>query len=95
MLGAILFGGTFAGVVSLMLVFIGHKFPHNPAKAMAKLTISYSVAQITVPAISGFIATVSGSYSGSLWLASLAMAIGIVFLCVVKRLEKQDSGYKA
>ena len=51
LLGALLFGATFAGVVSLMLVFIGHKFPANPAKAMAKLTISYGIAQIAAPAI--------------------------------------------
>jgi len=44
LLGAFLFGGTFAGVVSLMLVYVGHKYQANPAKAMAKLTISYGVA---------------------------------------------------
>jgi MFS family permease len=80
MLGAILFGGTFAGVVSLMLVFIGHKFPHNPAKAMAKLTISYGVAQITAPAIAGYISTHTGSYSGALWLAAVCMLVGIFCL---------------
>ncbi len=83
--GAILFGGTFAGVVSLMLVFIGHKFPHNPAKAMAKLTISYSVAQITAPAIAGYIASLTGSYSGALWLAASSMAVGIVCLWQIHR----------
>lgn len=87
-LGAILFGGTFAGVVSLMLVFIGHKFPHNPAKAMAKLTISYGIAQITAPAIAGYIATLTGSYSGALWLAAACMAVGIACLWQIHRISR-------
>lgn len=79
-IGAILFGGTFAGVVSMMLVFIGHQFPLNPAKAMAKLTISYGIAQITAPAITGYIASHNGSYAAALWLAAVCMFIGILCL---------------
>lgn len=79
-LGAVLFGATFAGVVSMMLVFIGHQFPVNPAKAMAKLTISYGIAQITAPAITGYIASHSGSYAAALWLAAGCMFIGILCL---------------
>jgi len=79
-IGAVLFGATFAGVVSMMLVFIGHQFPVNPAKAMAKLTISYGIAQITAPAITGYIASHSGSYAAALWLAAVCMFIGILCL---------------
>ncbi len=87
-LGATLFGGTFAGVVSLMLVYIGHKFPHNPAKAMAKLTISYGIAQITAPAVAGYIAALTGSYGGALWLAAACMAIGIACLWQIHRANR-------
>lgn len=86
-IGAILFGGTFAGVVSMMLVFIGHQFPLNPAKAMAKLTISYGIAQITAPAIAGYIASHTGSYAGALWLAAGSMFIGILCLWRIHRLN--------
>lgn len=79
-IGAVLFGATFAGVVSMMLVFIGHQFPVNPAKAMAKLTISYGIAQITAPAIAGYIASLSGSYAAALWLAAGCMFVGILCL---------------
>lgn len=85
-LGAVLFGGTFAGVVSMMLVFIGHQFPVNPAKAMAKLTISYGIAQIAAPAIAGYIATHGGSYAEALWLAAGCMFIGIACLWRIHQL---------
>lgn len=86
--GAVLFGATFAGVVSLMLMFIGHQFPSNPAKAMAKLTISYGIAQITAPAIAGYIASQSGTYMGALWLAAGCMVIGIACLYQIHRLMR-------
>ena len=66
-----------------MLVFIGHKFSSNPAKAMAKLTISYGVAQIAAPAIAAYISTVTQTYTAALWLAAGAVFVGIVFLLLI------------
>lgn len=77
---AVLFGLTFAGIVSLTLTVVGRHYPHNPAKAMATLTLSYGVAQIIAPAIAGTLARESGSYQGALVLAAIMMAIGIVLL---------------
>lgn len=87
LLGAALYGATFAGVVSQMLVYIGHQFPLNPAKAMAKLTIGYGVAQIVAPLIAGYISTHTGSYIASLWFAGGAMVLGIVCLWKIHRLS--------
>ncbi|MFN4329419.1 MAG: YbfB/YjiJ family MFS transporter [Limnobacter sp.] len=75
-LSAVLFGGTFVGIVSLTLTQVGRFFPANPAKAMAKLTLSYGVAQIAAPAMAGYIAAASGSYSGSLEVATVVMLLG-------------------
>jgi hypothetical protein len=72
----VLFGGTFVGIVSLTLTQVGRFFPANPAKAMAKLTLSYGVAQIAAPAMAGYIAAASGSYSGSLEVATVVMTLG-------------------
>lgn len=80
---AVLFGLTFAGIVSLTLTMVGRHYPHNPAKAMATLTLSYGVAQIIAPAIAGTLARESGSYQGALVLAAIMMAIGIVLLWCV------------
>lgn len=77
---ALLFGLTFAGIVSLTLTVVGRHYPHNPAKAMATLTLSYGVAQIVAPALAGTLARDSGSYQASLLLAAIVMAIGIVLL---------------
>ena len=87
LLGAALYGATFAGVVSQMLVYIGHQFPLNPAKAMAKLTIGYGVAQIVAPLMAGYISTHTGSYIGALWFAGGAMVLGIACLWKIHRLS--------
>jgi len=91
LLAAVLFGSTFVGIVSLMLTLIGRHFPANPAKAMARLTLSYGVAQILAPAIAGAIAVHSGSYRGALFIAAGAMAIGIALLGAVKKTDANAS----
>lgn len=90
-LSAILYGATFVGVVSLTLSIIGRHFPENPAKAMARLTLSYSAAQIVAPAIAGYIATSTGSFQGAMILAALVMAIGVVLLFALQREETRKA----
>lgn len=85
LLSAVLYGGTFAGIVSLTLTLIGRRFPRNPAKAMARLTLSYGVAQVVAPAMAGSIAAATGSYRGALSVAAVVMVGGIVLLAVLKR----------
>ncbi len=77
---ALLFGATFGGIVSLTLALIGRRFPQNPAKAMARMTLSYGVAQIAAPAVTGYLATVTGSYRDALLLSAVVMAAGLVLL---------------
>lgn len=77
---AFLYGGTFVGIVSLTLSITGRRFPANPAKAMARMTLSYGIAQIIAPAIAGLIAQTSGSYRGALIMAGLCVATGMVLL---------------
>lgn len=82
---AILYGGTFVGIVSLTLSLIGRCFPENPAKAMARLTLSYGVAQIAAPAMAGYIAAATGSYRGALIVAAGVMGVGMVLLQMLRR----------
>jgi MFS family permease len=88
-IGALLFGATFAGIVSLMLVYVGHKFPHNPAKAMAKQTISYGIAQLIAPALAGYLSTLTGNYLSALWMAAAVMVTGIFFVWRIQRFEEK------
>lgn len=84
-LGAALFGGTFIGIVSLVLTMAGRYYPTRPAKMMGKMTISYGVAQILAPAITGMLAARSGSYADGLYLAAAVMLVGtllILALCI-------------
>ncbi|MDQ3058955.1 MAG: YbfB/YjiJ family MFS transporter [Pseudomonadota bacterium] len=90
-IGAILFGATFVGIVSLTLTLIGRHFPANPAKAMARMTLSYGVAQIFAPAMAGYIATATGSYHGALIVTAVVMGCGMVLLKALMIEEKRNA----
>ncbi|MCL2344660.1 MAG: YbfB/YjiJ family MFS transporter [Desulfobulbus sp.] len=93
LISAVLFGGTFVGIVSLTLTLIGRCFPANPAKAMARMTLSYGVAQIGAPAMAGYIAAASGSYHGALWVTAAVMAVGMLLLRALQREELRRVGH--
>ena len=89
LLSALLYGGTCIGLVSLTLTLIGRRFPGNSSKAMAKLTISYGIAQIVAPAIAGGIAAATGSYRGALVIAVLVMGVGMLLVMALHALERR------
>jgi MFS family permease len=88
--GAALFGGTFIGIVSLVLTMAGRFYPTRPAKMMGKMTISYGVAQIVAPAITGVLAEGDGSYASGLYLAAVMMTIGTLLMLVLKARHKTE-----
>ncbi len=90
-IGAILYGVTFVGIVSLTLTLTGRHFPANPAKAMARMTVSYGVAQIFAPAMAGTIANATGSYHGALIVTALVMVLGMGLLLAVLQEEKRHA----
>lgn len=90
--GALLFGSTFVGMVSLVLTMAGRYYPTKPAKMMGKMTLSYGAAQVLAPAITGWLATQSGHYAGGLWLAAGVMLVGTLLLLVLKQIERRDAG---
>jgi predicted MFS family arabinose efflux permease len=89
--GAILFGGTVMGIVSLVLTMAGHYYPTRPAKMMGKMTLSYGAAQIIGPAITGWLATRLGSYAAGLYLAGGVMFAGTLLLLMLKAVEKRET----
>ncbi|NNJ90380.1 MAG: YbfB/YjiJ family MFS transporter [Gammaproteobacteria bacterium] len=90
MISAALFGATFLGIVSLVLSMAGRYYPTKPAKMMGKMTISYGIAQIAAPAITGMIAEYSdGSYSNGLYLATGMLIIGSILMFRLKALEQK------
>jgi len=91
LLGALLFGGTFIGMVSLVLSMAGRYYPTKPAKMMGKMTLSYGVAQIIGPAITGQLAARLGSYNVGLYFAAGVMALGTVLLLALKGVARRDT----
>ena len=83
--GALLYGATFIGIVSLTLALVGRRSPGNPGKAMARLTLSYGAAQITAPALTGLMVHASGSYHGAQWLTALVLVVGCGLLALLLR----------
>jgi MFS family permease len=91
LLSALLYGATFAGIVSLTLALIGRHFPANPARAMARLTLTYGVSQILAPAMAGYIAAATGSYLGALVVAAVVMVIGMGLLLLLGKQQQPGS----
>jgi predicted MFS family arabinose efflux permease len=89
MFGALLFGATFVGIVSLTLALVGRQYPENPAKAMARITLGYGVAQIIAPAMAGYLAGKTGSYKDALAITAAVMLGGIVLLQLMVRQERK------
>lgn len=90
--GALLFGGTFIGMVSLVLTMAGRYYPTRPAKMMGKMTLSYGTAQIIGPAITGSLAAHLGSYNAGLYFAAGVMVVGTLLLLALKVVEIRDAG---
>lgn len=88
--GAIGYGATFIGIVSLTLALVGRRAPHNPGKAMARLTLSYGAAQVVAPVVAGSMAQATGSFKGALWLTVAVMAAGMALLATLPK-DAQDS----
>jgi len=90
--GAMLFGGTFIGMVSLVLTMAGRYYPTRPAKMMGKMTLSYGAAQILGPAITGWLAAGrAGDYAVGLYLAAGVMLVGTLLLLVLKLVQQRDA----
>ncbi len=91
LVGALLFGGTVMGIVSLVLTMAGQYYPTRPAKIMGKMTLSYGAAQIIAPAITGSLANHFGGYTTGLYLAGVAMIACTLILVLLKVVEKRET----
>jgi len=81
--GALGYGATFIGIVSLTLALVGRRSPNNPGKAMARLTLSYGSAQMLAPVVAGAMAQATGSFKGALWLTAGVMLAGMALLATL------------
>lgn len=91
LLSAALFGGTFTGIVSMTLAFVGQHSPSNPGKAMARLTLSYGVAQVVTPTLTALVLASTGNYQAPLWMTALFLSMGIALLVWVHQRSRSDT----
>jgi MFS family permease len=85
LIGAVGYGATFIGIVSLTLALVGRRAPQNPGKAMARLTLSYGAAQMIAPVVAGAMAQATGSFKGALWLTAAVMVVGMALLLALPK----------
>lgn len=83
LLSAALFGATFVGVVSLVLTMAGRLYPSKPAKLMGKMTLAYGSAQVIAPALTGYLAEITGQYDIGLYLAAGFVALGALLIAML------------
>lgn len=89
LLGALLFGGTFVGMVSLVLTMAGRFYPTRPARMMGTMTLSYGVAQIVGPTVTGALATRFDGYAVGLYIAAGGLLLGALLLVALTRVERR------
>ena len=82
---AALFGGTFTGIVSLVLTLAGLYYPTKPAKMMGNMTMCYGVAQIFAPALTGVLAERAGNYNAGMYLAAGGLFVGALLTMYLRR----------
>jgi len=82
--GAVLFGATTIGLVSLVLTMAGRYYPTRPAKMMGKMTLWYGIAQVIAPAVTGSLASSLGGYRAGLYLAAAVMLVGALLFGLLR-----------
>ena len=62
---------------------------------MGKMTVTYGIAQIIGPAVTGWLGAAFGSYAGGLYFAAGTMVLGALLLLVLKAVERRDLAARA
>ena len=91
LVGAVLYGATVIGIVSMVLAMAGRFYPSKPATMMGKMTLSYGISQIFAPALTGHLAELSGNYNSGIYLAAGSMALGVILLLSIKAFCQNDN----
>jgi predicted MFS family arabinose efflux permease len=89
--GAVLFGASVIGMVSLVLTIAGRYYPTRPAKMMGKMTLSYGIAQVIGPAVTGSVGLRLGGYQAGLYLAAGVMVVGVLLLLLLRVVERANA----
>lgn len=83
--GALFFGGTFIGIVTVTMELGRRLVPHAQVRAIGSLTAVYGVGQAVGPYLAGRLAAAVGSPVPSVLAAAGAVALGAVLLARPQR----------
>ncbi len=77
-LAAIIFGGTFLGIVALSMAEAGRRCAAEGRRAAAVMTVCFGAGQVVGPSLAGFLADKQGGFALPLLLAGIVVASGAV-----------------
>lgn len=89
LVGALLFGSTFMGIVSMVLVYGGRLGGSKPTQLMGILTACFGVAQIIGPAFAGWMAERQGNFNLSLILGCGFTLLGGALIWAAWRVQQR------
>jgi predicted MFS family arabinose efflux permease len=75
-LAAIIFGGTFLGIVALSMAEAGRRCAAEGRRAAAVMTVCFSIGQVVGPTLAGFLADKQGDFGLPLLLAAIVVVSG-------------------
>ncbi len=87
MLGAVGYGGTFLGIVSLTLAY-GRSISPPDGTTTAVLTIFFSIGQMIGPLIAGYAADITGGFDIPVLIAAISALTGGILIYIIKVGEK-------
>lgn len=73
---AMLYGGTFIGIVGIALSLGNTLAGGHASRAIAGLTAGYGVGQVLAPPVAGWLTDGTGNFSAALWMAAAAVVLG-------------------
>lgn len=86
-LGALLLGGTFVGIVQLTMRIARNRWPQQAGRLIGLLVTLYGIAQMIGPLVAEWTRRLTGSYTAGLLLASATLALGMLFMRLAWRAQ--------
>ncbi len=89
LLGGLLYGGTFVGLVALFMSLGGKLAKDNPVILMGALTTAYGIGQVSAPLYSVAMIEHFGNYTNALFLTAAIVTSGVILLFFGKRFQTE------